>query len=283
MRTPSIIALAGVIAVSAGLGLAADTAGNQAAAVRTHSRSDNYAVAPRTASPVPSSAVSTPTSALIAPRAAPSPAATVAMTPARTVIPVGPRLTTVGDHPVVYLTFDDGPSLTHTPLILDVLARHHARATFFVIGRFARRYPQLIAAELAAGNSVGSHTWSHPHLPKLSEQLISDQLVSTRHLLRSLGANAQCFRPPFGETNAIVHRVESRMGIHEYLWTTETKDWTHTSARVDLKRADAGLHPGAIIVFHDGHGSGSKQAVAAVDELLRQAEAKGYVALPLPC
>jgi peptidoglycan/xylan/chitin deacetylase (PgdA/CDA1 family) len=196
---------------------------------------------------------------------------------------IGPVRSTADGHPVVYLTFDDGPSLTHTARILAVLRRHHARATFFVEGRFAHRYPQLIAAELAAGDSIGSHTWSHPHLPTLSAAAIRKELLSTQRYLRSLGVPAQCFRPPFGETNAVVHRVEAAMGIHEYLWTTETKYWTHASSARDLQRADAGLRPGAIIVFHDGHGSGSNQTVAAVDQFLTRAQAQGYIALPLPC
>jgi len=189
----------------------------------------------------------------------------------------------VDGHPVIYVTFDDGPSLTHTPLILNVLARHHAKATFFVEGRFAHRYPNLITAELAAGHSVGNHTWTHPHLPTLNETAIRYQLTSTRSYLRSLGASATCVRPPFGETSSVVHRVESKMGIHEYLWTTETKDWTHATASASLKRALAGLKPGAVIVFHDGRASGSAQSVAAVDTLLTRADSLGYVALALPC
>jgi peptidoglycan/xylan/chitin deacetylase (PgdA/CDA1 family) len=146
-----------------------------------------------------------------------------------------------------------------------------------------RLYPQLVTAELAAGDSVGNHTMTHPHLPTLSEALIRYQLTSTRDLLRALGANAQCVRPPFGETNVVVHRVESDLGIREYLWTTETKDWTHSTTARDLRRANAGLRPGAIIVFHDGHASGSSQSVAAVEQFLTRLEAQGYVALPLPC
>jgi peptidoglycan/xylan/chitin deacetylase (PgdA/CDA1 family) len=77
--------------------------------------------------------------------------------------------------------------------------------------------------------------------------------------------------------------VEAQLGIREYLWTTETKDWTHASAQRDLRRAAMGLHPGAIIVFHDGRGSGSKETVAAVDRFLSMLDQRGYVALPLPC
>ena len=286
MRTSAIVAIAGVLAVSAGLLTSADIVRNESPRTSASHGSQNNASLPLTV-PTATSAPSPIASAPIAigatlgataqPSIAPSPI------PATTVKPVGSTMRMLNGHPVVYITFDDGPSLTHTPLILAALARHHAHATFFVEGRFAHRYPELIVAELAAGHSVGNHTWSHPHLATLSEAAIRYQLKSTRYFLRTLGANGQCVRPPFGETSALVHKVESSMGIHEYLWTTETKDWMHTSAAHDVQRASAGLKPGAVIVFHDGRASGSPQSVAAVDRFLTQVDALGYVALPLPC
>ena len=282
MKTPAMLALAGVVAVC--FGLTATVEGERQAPASTQASRQNNAYTPKltsSASPSFSPSASAPVSILLPQTGAKS---TVTTLPKPVLpIPAGPVRSSVDGHPVVYVTFDDGPSLTHTTRILAVLDRHHAKATFFVEGRFAHRYPQLIAAELAAGHSVGNHTWAHPHLPTLSAAAIRVQLLATAHYLRALGAPAQCFRPPFGETNAIVHRVETGLGIREYLWTTETKDWTHALAAVDLQRADAGLHPGAIIVFHDGRGSGSAQTVAAVDQFLTHAQAQGYVALPLPC
>ena len=283
MKTPAILALGGVIAMSIGLSAAVVSERSGQPSASTQASTDNNAYTPRV-TPSDSPTVPPPASLLptqpVPTQVAPTQVAPVLPKP---IEPIGPVLSRVAGHPVIYLTFDDGPSLTHTERILSVLSRHHAKATFFVEGRSARRYPQLIAAELAAGDSVGNHTWTHPHLPTLSAAAIRVQLLSTQHYLRTLGAPAQCFRPPFGETNKVVHQVEADLGIHEYLWTTETKDWTHASAVRDLQRADAGLHPGAIIVFHDGRGSGSAQTVAAVDQFLTRAEAQGYIALPLPC
>ena len=282
MKSSAIVALAGVIAIAAGVTSAAETSGTHRSSVTSVASNQNGDITPRIdvlgmASHPPSSSFPlAATSSTLPPTKAPTQSLPQ-------IVPLGPVHRTADGHPVVYLTFDDGPSPTYTPQILAVLQRHHARATFFVEGRFAHRYPQLIAQELAAGNHVGNHTWTHPHLPALSEQLVRYQLSATMRLLRSLGAPAQCVRPPFGETSATVHRVESALGLREYLWTTETKDWAHGSMAVDLRRADLGLRPGSIIVFHDGHGSGSRQTVAAVDRFLTRAEAHGYLALPLPC
>ena len=271
VKTAAILTIAGVLAVSSGLAASYEVAKSRPMRVSA-SVSASSDRAPQVV--LGQRPLTTPGSA------SPRPSDNAAVKPTTD---LGPMHRMVAGHPVVYVTFDDGPSLAHTPQILEILARHHAKATFFVEGRFVRRYPQLITAELAAGHSVGNHTLSHPHLRTIGEAAIRYQLTSTGSLLHSLGANAQCFRPPFGETSSLVHRVEASLGIHEYLWTTETKDWTHVSAALDLRRATAGLKPGAIIVFHDGRASGSAQSVAAVDTFLTHAEALGYVALALPC
>ena len=141
-----------------------------------------------------------------------TPASSGSPQPALTVdlqAPVPSRARERGGHPVVYVTFDDGPSSTNTPPLLTILRRHHAHATFFVIGRFARANPSLVKAEIAAGHAVGGHSWSHPHLTELSSSKVRAQLVSTRDLLRGLGSTARCFRPPFGETDSSVRTIAS--------------------------------------------------------------------------
>ena len=163
--------------------------------------------------------------------------------------------------------------------MLSVLARHHAKATFFVIGASAAAYPGLVRAEVAAGQAVGDHTWTHPHLTTLPRAAVVTQLRSTRDLLRSLGATARCFRPPFGATDATVADVARSLGLRQYLWTTESKDWTGASAATDLSRALAGLRPGAIIVFHDWVATTPR----VVEQLLTIAARRGYVAASLPC
>lgn len=181
--------------------------------------------------------------------------------------------------PVVYLTFDDGPSPTGTLAMLAVLQRHHAKATFFVIGETAAAYPNLVREEIAAGESVGGHTWTHPHLRTLSRAAVTAQLADTRDLIRSLGAPARCFRPPYGETDSTVSSVARSLHVHQYLWTTESKDWTGAPANVDLTKALAGLQPGAIIVFHDW----VPQTQQVVDQFLTIAARRGYIAAALPC
>lgn len=187
--------------------------------------------------------------------------------------------THIDGHPVVYLTFDDGPSPLHTPALLIALRRHHAKATFFVIGETVALFPDLVRQEIAAGDSVGGHSWTHPHLDSLSAAAVATQLLSTRDLIRSLGAPARCFRPPFGQIDSAVANVALGLNLHPYLWSTITNDFTYASTSADLTRALEGLHPGAIIVFHDW----VAQSLQAVDEFLTIADQLGYIAAPLPC
>ncbi len=196
-------------------------------------------------------------------------------------LPTPPR--TKDGHPIVYITFDDGPSDRYTNEILDTLAKHHATATFFVVGKRAMRLPSIVQLTLSAGHTVASHTWSHPHLDGLSRSAIAEQLAHTRSTLSALGASTRCFRPPFGGTDRQVRRVARSLGLREYLWTTESKDWTKAPAEQTARIAAAGLTPGAIIVFHDGSASGSTSTIHAVDQLLTIAETKGYVTAALPC
>jgi len=110
-------------------------------------------------------------------------------------LPEPPR--TRDGHPIVYVTFDDGPSQRYTNEVLDMLATHHSVATFFVVGKRAMRLPSIVRRALSAGNTVASHSWSHPHLAKLSRGAIAEQLRRTRSTLSTLGASTRCFRPPY--------------------------------------------------------------------------------------
>jgi Polysaccharide deacetylase/Putative peptidoglycan binding domain len=100
---------------------------------------------------------------------------------------------------VVYLTFDDGPTPAYTPRILGLLARHRARATFFVVGRSAVAYPTLVRREFAAGHGVGNHTFTHASLSGLGGRRLEREVGNTsRAIRRATGAPARCLRPPYG-------------------------------------------------------------------------------------
>ena len=211
-------------------------------------------------------------------------AAAVAATPSpRAAIPA-PRPEFASDgRPILYLTFDDGPSPTWTPRVLRVLREQGATATFFVVGQRAARHEQLARRVVAEGHTLGSHTWNHPHLSRLSDTEVTGQLLVTQAQVAWLGGGSGCYRPPYGDTSDRVRELGAALGQREYLWTVSTKDWSHPGLDTLLANARAGMVPGGIISFHDGDSSGSADTIAAVRTLLAEARARGFTTAGLPC
>lgn len=97
------------------------------------------------------------------------------------------------------LTFDDGPHYKYTAEILDILDEYGAKATFFVVGELAERYPELILRELAEGHEIGNHTWSHPKMKKLTVDSLKQEILKTEELLNEIADyRPKLFRPPEG-------------------------------------------------------------------------------------
>jgi peptidoglycan/xylan/chitin deacetylase (PgdA/CDA1 family) len=182
--------------------------------------------------------------------------------------------TLTNDGKVIYLTFDDGPQVTYTPQVLRVLARHHAKATFFVLGREVAAHPELVALERSQGHHVGNHTWDHPMLTHLTDARIRQEI--------STGVQSKCFRPPFRDTDARVAAIAASYHLRQILWDVDTKDWTKPGAAKIERAILRGARPGAIILLHDGGGNRS-ETVAALDRALTQLAAQGYTFRSLPC
>src|SRR5437899_8504365 len=89
------------------------------------------------------------------------------------------------DEPYIALTFDDGPSATLTQKLLDLLAAHHIKATFFVIGENVAEHPEIVARAAREGNEIGNHSWSHPNLAKMAEHNVRIQLRRTDDAIKS--------------------------------------------------------------------------------------------------
>lgn len=178
---------------------------------------------------------------------------------------------------VVYLTFDDGPRPDATPAILAILARNQAKATFFVMGVRAAKYPAIVDAIRAQGNAIGNHTWSHPELTGQSNAAIRTEIRRTQAVI---GA-ATCFRAPYGSTSPRVERVIKGAGLRHYLWTVDTSDWMRPSTKAIVSSVMRGLRPGAIVLMHDGGGDRS-HTVAAVRTLIPAIQAAGFELRALP-
>jgi len=195
--------------------------------------------------------------------------------------PVRPKATTVPDDwnltahgKVLYLTFDDGPQVEWTPKVLQVLRKHKAHATFFVLGIQVAQYPELVTLEKASGHRIGNHTWDHKLLTHLPAAKMRQEIVS--------GVKSKCFRPPGRDTNAAVAAVAAANHQRQVLWDVDTKDWTKPGVAKIEHAIMTGARPGAIILMHDGGGNRS-ETVAALDQALTQLTTQGYTFRSLPC
>jgi peptidoglycan-N-acetylglucosamine deacetylase len=173
---------------------------------------------------------------------------------------------------VLYLTFDDGPS-PYTQPILDVLARHNAKATFFVLGRQANGRRELVQAMYDAGHGIANHTYNHPSLPSLTKQRLQDELSATTEAVG--GLDHGCLRPPYGASSKAVRASAGELGYTLVTWTIDPRDWSRPGAAAIAQRVVAKAFPGGVVVMHDGGGDRT-QTVAALETILTQLSAKGY-------
>src|SRR5437763_7137601 len=103
------------------------------------------------------------------------------------------------DVPYIAMTFDDGPSATLTPKLLELLAAHHIKGTFFVIGENVAEHPEIVARAAREGHEIGNHSWSHPNFAKMSDQRVREQLWRTDSAIQNAtGTRPTLMRPPYG-------------------------------------------------------------------------------------
>lgn len=178
----------------------------------------------------------------------------------------------------VWLTIDDGPS-ADTPALLALLARHRARATFFLVGERAAARPELVRAIVAAGHSVGNHSHSHPQAWwwALGPGALAWQIGQCQQQLAAItGSAPRWYRSVVGHTNPFVAAVLRRHGLCRVGWSARGYDGVAADVPTVLARITPQLAPGAIVLLHEGGPAG--QAEAVLDGVLQAAAQRGLCA-----
>src|SRR5437667_1745240 len=178
------------------------------------------------------------------------------------------------DEPYIALTFDDGPSATLTPKLLDLLAAHHIKATFFVIGENVAEHPEIVERAAREGHEIGNHSWSHPNFGKMSEESVRSQLRRTDDAIKNAtGKRPTLMRPPYGSiTDREKHWIHDEFGYQIILWDVDPYDWRRPGPAVVRNRILKETQPGSIVLSHDIH-PGTIEAMPSTFDAL---EAKGF-------
>lgn len=186
------------------------------------------------------------------------------------------------DEPLVALTFDDGPHPEFTPRLLDVLDRHQAKATFFMIGKRAEAHPDLVDRVAKAGHAIANHTWDHVDLTKVDRRAGRTQVRRCADLLEPYASGL--FRPPWGY-QTLWSRMDA-LGHEVVAWNVVARDWLVLDANVLTSTLEAEIGPGSIVLLHDAiwdppveGASDRRPLINAVDQVLRSSQYQ-FVTVP---
>lgn len=172
----------------------------------------------------------------------------------------------------LYITFDDGPSPRHTPRLLEVLAKHHVPATFFMIGKHVVEEPVLVREIARLRHEMANHSMTHPHFDRISNRQRFEEIRSAERVLRAAGSESPLFRLPYGDDSPELVSFVLGSGCRLALWSRDSMDYKLGAAAVVEGFRQQPVQMGDVILFHDD----GPVAAEALDELLPMWIAQGY-------
>ena len=188
---------------------------------------------------------------------------------------------------LIALTFDDGPNDPYTPQLLDVLARHKVKATFFMLGQYVKARPDLARTVAEAGHVIANHTYNHPNLIFLSSSGIRKEIEDCKRALDdAVGPHSALFRPPFGGRRPASLRVVRSLGYKPIMWNITGWDWNANSAEHIEQKVTTRLRGGGVILLHDGGheamGTDRSKTIVATARIIARCKSEGYEFATIP-
>jgi peptidoglycan/xylan/chitin deacetylase (PgdA/CDA1 family) len=189
---------------------------------------------------------------------------------------------------VVYLTFDDGPDPRWTPQIIELLRAYDARGTFFVLGKNAASFPQLVKEMAFAGQTFGNHSYNHAHIAAFDYANFREEVNDTTDALKqALQDNPElkelitpCLRPPYGEVSESFYSHATAMDLYITFWSLDTEDWKNPDPQEVIKAVIEKVEPGSIILMHDG-GENRQATLKSLALILHELSQLGYSFAPI--
>jgi Predicted xylanase/chitin deacetylase len=177
-------------------------------------------------------------------------------------------------HRIVALTFDDGPHPQTTPALLAVLEEKKVRATFFLLGENAAKYPSLVSAIAAGGQEIASHGFRHQFPNKLAREEFFADLIKAENSIAVAGERPALYRPPGGGYNDRLVGDLAERGYTTVLWSVDPRDWERRGAGETADSVTGKVFPGAIVLLHEG--ACAVNTPAAVRQIIDRLRSRGY-------
>lgn len=180
------------------------------------------------------------------------------------------------DQKIIALTFDDGPHPTNTSKLLDVLAKYDAKATFFIVGEQAEKYPDIVRRQFEEGHELANHTFTHTY--NASVQQLEGELQKTSTLLQEItGLTPKLFRPVGGSYNEEIIDMAASKGYRVIMWSwhQDSEDWKRPGVEKIIQKVLKQPTRGDVVLFHDGGGN-RDQTVVALDKIIPTLQEQGY-------
>ena len=184
---------------------------------------------------------------------------------------------------VVALTFDDGPSPVWTPQILDELKKAGVKATFFMIGKYVEKHPQIARRVVEEGHDIGNHSYDHRVLIYYKMKTLEREINDAERVIKDItGQTTHYFRPPKAWITYKEKEKIKQMGYKIILWTLNSKDWVTFDDKYMVRFLVHNVRPGDIILFHDGggvfstEGGDRHETVKTIPQLVEKLREKGY-------
>jgi peptidoglycan-N-acetylglucosamine deacetylase len=185
------------------------------------------------------------------------------------------------------LTYDDGPNDPYTSRLLEILAKHDVKATFFLMGCYVRQRPDIVRDVVQAGHVIGNHTFTHPPLAWRTGGQAREELSQCRQAITdAVGDHSNLFRPPFGSRRPVTLRVVRELGLVPVMWDITGFDWQAPSVEYIEQKVTPKVHGGNVILLHDGShrafGYDRSRSVIVTDRLIERYKAEGFEFVTVP-
>jgi len=178
----------------------------------------------------------------------------------------------------ISLSFDAAWGNEDTDELISILDKYGVKVTFFVVGDWARKYPESVKALSDAGHEVMNHSDSHPHMNSLTEAQIADEIKNCNDAIKEVtGVYPSLIRLPYGEYDNKVIKTVNSLGMTAVQWDVDSLDWKDLSARQIYERVTTRVHSGSIVLFHNA----ALHTPEALEDILKWLKDNDYEAVPI--